>query len=155
MLTLNARVELTGPKGTRILPLDAFLQGVRKTDLGPSEILTAIHIPDAGNAVSSFQKLGSRTYLVISIAMVAVLLRIENGSIAEARVAVGACSPVAQRLHLLEADLIGLKCATGAVKPLHLNSLKPITDVRGSAEYRLDVVVSLIERALNTALETA
>ncbi len=155
LLTLDARVELAGPDGTRLLPLDRFLRGVRQTDLRLGEILTAIHIPDLGDAVSSFLKLGSRSYLVISIAMVAVVLRIENGCIADARVAVGACAPIAQRLHLLEADLIGMSEAKGVVQPLHLNGLTPLTDVRGSAEYRLDVVVTLIERAIHAALESA
>jgi CO/xanthine dehydrogenase FAD-binding subunit len=87
--------------------------------------------------------------------MVAVLLRVENGAIAEARVAVGACSPVATRLTGLEADLFGARDISGIVKSQHLSTLSPIDDVRGSSDYRLDVVVPLIERALQAALETA
>ncbi len=153
LLTLNAEVELVGPTGTRRLPLSEFLLGVRKTALQSGEILTAIHVPDMGAAVSGFGKLGSRKYLVISIAMVAVLLVLKDGKISEARVAVGACSPVAQRLRLLEEDLRGVSDATDVVQPQHLSDLTPIDDVRGSASYRLDVVVPMIERALRAAME--
>ncbi len=155
LLTLNAEVELVGPNGARCVALDKFLLGVRKTALHEGEILTALHIPDTAGAVSGFSKLGSRKYLVISIAMVAVYLTLENGAISDARVAVGACSPVAQRLAMLEADLRGLRDVRGCVKPMHLSDLSPIDDVRGSGEYRLDVVVPLIERALIVAMAQA
>ena len=155
LLTLNTEVELTGPNGQRHLLLEHFLKGPRQTELAVGEIMTALHVPDIKGAISQFSKLGSRKYLVISIAMVAVLLCVENDAITEARVAVGACSPVAVRLPTLEADLIGQRDVHGFVKPLHLNPLQPIDDLRGSAAYRLDVVVPLIERALIAALESA
>ena len=155
LLTLNAEVELVGPDGMRRLPMEQFLLGVRKTALQQGEILAAIYVPDTGAAVSGFGKLGSRKYLVISIAMVAVLLVVEDGAIAEARVAVGACSPVAQRLFQLEADLKGKRTVRGGVQPSHLSDLSPIDDVRGSAAYRLDVVVPMIERALTAAMGVA
>ena len=155
LLTLNAEVELVGPDGARRLPLEKFLLGVRKTALTPGEILASLHVPDTGRAVSGFSKLGSRKYLVISIAMVAVYLIVEDGAISDLRVAVGACSPVAQRLPMLEADLRGARDLRGCVMPMHLSDLSPIDDVRGSGEYRLDVVVPLIERALIAAMEQA
>jgi CO/xanthine dehydrogenase FAD-binding subunit len=155
LLTLDASVELVGPKGTRQVQLPDFLLGVRHTALSTCEILTAIHIPKVPAAVSAFSKLGSRKYLVISIAMVAVLLCVENGSIVEARVAVGACSPVARRMPELEAQLRGQSDVSGLVTPQHLASLSPIDDVRGSAEYRLDVVVPMIQRTLSQMMEAA
>ena len=155
LLTLDAEIEIIGLRGVRKMPLKNFLKGPRSTDLSSGEIVSAIHIPAVDGVVSRFSKLGSRKYLVISIAMVAVLLRVENGAIAEARVAVGACSPVATRLTGLEADLFGARDISGIVKSQHLSTLSPIDDVRGSSDYRLDVVVPLIERALQAALETA
>lgn len=155
LLTLNADVELVGQAGARRVPLDAFLLGVRKTALQPGEILTAVHVPDTGALQGGFSKLGSRKYLVISIAMVAVLVAVESGVIREARVAVGACSPVAQRLPALEAELKGKAAVQGVVRAEHLSVLSPIDDVRGSAAYRLDVVAPMIERALQAAMEGA
>ena len=68
----------------------------------------AIHIPrPRHDAESAFLKLGARRYLVISIAMAAATLEFAEGRVAAARIAVGACSPVAERLPALEAALIG------------------------------------------------
>lgn len=155
LLCLEAQVELTSRQGTRHLPLSTFLKGVRQTDLKPGELLTAIHLPDPGARRSSFLKLGARRYLVISIAMVSVTLLLDRGRIAQARVAVGACSPVALRLTKLEEALVGcgLQDLTPIlIKPAHLDDLSPIDDIRGSAAYRKDAVATLILRALKAAL---
>ncbi len=90
--------------------------------------------------------------MVISIAMVAALLWLdEDGRVKGARVAVGACSPVAMRLPALEAALIGQPAgglADFAVSDDHLAPLSPISDVRATAGYRLDVAKVLCRRAL-------
>ena len=156
LLTLNARVELvSAARGTRILPLHDFILGVRKTALALDEIVTAIHIPTPPDgAGSAFEKLGSRKYLVISIAMTAALIKCDvRGFISEARVAIGACSPVALRLTQLEADLIGAKPSEVEILPSHLSQLSPIDDVRGSGGYRLDIVQEQCRRAIQKAAE--
>ena len=154
LLTLDARVELaSAARGVRILPLQEFILGVRKTALAFDEILTAIHIPTPPDgAGSAFEKLGSRKYLVISIAMTAALIKCDgHGLISEARVAIGACSPVALRMTQLEADLIGSKPFEVEILPNHLSQLLPIDDVRGSGGYRLDIVQEQCRRAIQTA----
>ena len=156
LLTLNARVELvSAARGTRILPLHDFILGVRKTALALDEIVTAIHIPTPPDgAGSAFEKLGSRKYLVISIAMTAALIKCDvRGFISEARVAIGACSPVALRLTQLEADLIGAKPSEVEILPSHISQLSPIDDVRGSGGYRLDIVQEQCRRAIQKAAE--
>ena len=156
LLTLDARVEVaSAARGVRILPLQDFILGVRKTTLGLDEIVTAIHIPTPPDgAGSAFEKLGNRKYLVISIAMTAALIKCDvRGSISEARVAIGACSPVAQRLTQLEADLIGAKPSEVEILPSHLSHLSPIDDVRGSGGYRLDIVQEQCRRAIQKAAE--
>src|SRR6476646_8293565 len=106
LLALNAEVELADLAGTRRLPLSAFITGNRCTVLAPGELLVAIHVPKpAHDTRSAFLKLGARRYLVISIAMAAATLEIEHARVASARIAVGACSAVAQRLPALEAAL--------------------------------------------------
>ncbi|MFD1511314.1 FAD binding domain-containing protein [Lacimonas salitolerans] len=157
LLTLDAEVDVIGPDGIRHMPLAQFITGVRQTELGQDELLRSVHIPDPSGAGASFQKLGARKYLVISIAMVAALVRVDAGRVAEARVAVGACSPVAGRLPVLEQALIGAypDDLMRIVTPAHLEGLSPITDVRGSAEYRLDVVAELVARAVQQAAKGA
>jgi CO/xanthine dehydrogenase FAD-binding subunit len=152
LLALGAEVELLSRAGTRRLPLSGFILGPRQTALRPDEIVGAIRIPKPrGAAHSSFVKLGARKYLVISIVMAAGYLDVIDGRIAEARIAVGSCSPVAQRLPAIEAVLKG-ETATGdlvrLVKPEHLKPLKPIDDVRASAEYRDEAALAVVRRLL-------
>lgn len=153
LLSLNARVELKSVNGVRELPLPAFITGVRQTARKPDEIVTAVSIPDiAASAVSAFQKLGSRKYLVISIAMVAVVLCIDDTqTVRDARIAIGACSPVAQRLPSLETAVTGVKVEALSDPALyaahHFVSLSPIDDVRGSAGFRIESAAHLCRSA--------
>jgi CO/xanthine dehydrogenase FAD-binding subunit len=157
LLTLDASVELASARGTRRLPLSAFLLGPRQTALASDELMTAILIPEPDPAArSAFLKLGARVYLVISIAMVAVTLTPDAaGRVRAARVAVGACSAVAQRLEALEAALIGAPMAPEALASLateaHLAPLSPIDDVRADAAYRREAALELVRRALAQA----
>ncbi|NCW15671.1 MAG: xanthine dehydrogenase family protein subunit M, partial [Rhodobacteraceae bacterium] len=125
--------------------------GVRKTDRRPDEILTSIFVPQPPEGMRSiFSKLGSRTYLVISICMTALNVVLDKeGQVRDLRVAVGACSPVAQRLSLLEAEAIGQNLREIKVRDDHISPLKPIDDVRASAEYRLEAAKEQIQRALH------
>src|SRR5882672_10030084 len=152
LLTLDAEVEIAGPAGRRLLPLRQFITGTRRTALAPGELAVAIHGPRPGHeARSAFLKLGTRRYLVISIAMAAATLEIADGRVASARIAVGACSPVAERLHGLEAALAGAPLdarLADRVEVAHLAPLSPIDDVRGSAAYRSDAVVTVLRRLL-------
>lgn len=159
LLALDARVELASRSGNRTLPLSDFIQGNRKTARDSGELLTFIHVPAAGlQGNSAFFKLGSRRYLVISIAMIAARLAADgNGIITGAAVAVGACSAVAQRLPALESALIGqnLQAAAGIAAPQHLAALSPIDDVRAPAGYRMDAALEGVRRALAMAGEGA
>jgi len=152
LLALDAEVELASPAGVRRLPLAAFIIGNRRTALRAGELMVAIHVRKRTRAtLSGFLKLGARRYLVISIAMAAATLEIERGRIAAAQVAVGACSAVAHRLPLLEAALAGApfdQRLGNRIDSAQLAPLTPIDDVRGSAEYRLDAVVTLVRRLL-------
>ena len=102
---------------------------------------------------SVFLKLGARRYLVISIAMVAVAITKDPvGRVADARVGVGACSAVAQRLTELERALLGLPVRAGLgsiASAEHLAQLSPIDDVRATASYRRDAALRLVRRALD------
>jgi CO/xanthine dehydrogenase FAD-binding subunit len=155
LLTLDARLTLASIAGTRTVPLAEFITGNRRTMRRPEEILSAITIPRRlENGKSVFLKLGSRRYLVISIAMVAVLLLPdERGRVAEARVAVGSCSVKAQRLLALEHELAGQPFRPGLGRmavPRHLESLSPIDDVRATAVYRREAALLLVRRALES-----
>lgn len=154
LLALDAEVELASQSGTRRLPLADFIVGNRKTLRQPGEILSQIFVPrTVENAASAFLKLGARRYLVISIAMVAVVIQKDsNGRVVDARVAVGACSAVARRLTELEHALLGAPVAPGLgslATADHLKDLSPIGDVRATSAYRRDAALRLIQRALD------
>ena len=159
LLALDAEVELVSTSGSRRVPLSKFIVGNRKTLRRPDEILATVLVPRAiEDARSVFLKLGARRYLVISIAMVAVLVKTsDSGRIADARVAVGSCSVSAQRLPALESELVGAPAQNGVgtlVRREHLSSLAPIDDVRATANYRMDAVLTLISRALENCVRT-
>jgi len=153
LLTLNADVELTSIEKSRSVPLGDFITGNRETVRGTNELVTAIIVPKpAGDCTSTFLKLGARRYLVISIAMVAAVLEADGDNrIASARIAVGACSAVGQRLPELEAALAGREIEPGLAEvptERHLSPLSPIDDVRATGNYRNDAALTLVRRAL-------
>lgn len=159
LLALDALVRLASHSGTRDVPVAEFVTGNRRTVRRSDELVTGVFVPSplpGTRVTSTFEKLGARAYLVISIAMVAAVVETgPDGRIARARVAVGACSEVAQRLTGLETELAGRPAtpATAAiVGPGHLEALSPIDDVRGTAAYRRDAAVVLVRRALERAL---
>jgi CO/xanthine dehydrogenase FAD-binding subunit len=84
--------------------------------------------------------------------MAAATVEVADGHVASARIAVGACSPVAERLPRLEAALEGAPIDSRLaerVEAAHLAPLSPIDDVRGSAAYRSDAVVTVLRRLLD------
>ena len=155
LLALDAQVELAAPSGMRRMPLSDFITGPRATKLVPGEILTALFIPEA-TGQGAFLKLGARRYLVISIAMVSAVVEMEGDTVKSARLAVGACSPVARRLPTLEATLAGKTIAQAEQAALDYGypELSPIDDVRAGAGYRREAVATLVARALSQAALT-
>jgi CO/xanthine dehydrogenase FAD-binding subunit len=153
LLALNARVEVQ----SQAIPaaqfsLSEFIIGPRKTRLTHDALVTALIIPKPIHmARNVFLKTGARKYLLISTAMVAAMVEHEGQNIIQARIAVGACSAVAQRLPALEARLLTVpldaQLATH-VRASDVDGLTPIDDVRADAAYRRDVAVNLVRRAL-------
>lgn len=157
LLVLDALVEIASADGLRRQVLSDFIQGNRKTALAKNEMVTALLIPrQSASGVSSFLKLGARKYLVISIAMAAVRLVLDDKMlITGAAASVGACSVVAERLPALETSLAGRKITddiAGLVTRVELGQLTPISDVRATEEFRLDAAQELVRRALNMAV---
>lgn len=160
LLALNAEVVLTGPEGERQLPLDQFVLGPRRTALQPGEILTAVWLPSpAPRTGSAFLKAGRRKAMEISLVCVAAAVTLAaDGTCAEVRIGLGAVAPKGIRAAAAEAVLRG--------KPLTEENLRaagraaaaecsPISDVRGSAEYRRMLVEGMVPRAVRKAAERA
>jgi CO/xanthine dehydrogenase FAD-binding subunit len=157
LMALDARVELRSAAGRRELPVGDFVVGNRRTARRADELVTAVLVPAPGEgARSTFLKLGSRAYLVISIAMVAVVVDVDaGGDITTARIVVGACSEVPQRIGAAEARLVGRPADPGlaaTIAPDDLAALTPIDDVRGTAAYRRSAAFTLVRRAVAEVL---
>ena len=156
LLILDAAVELASRRGRRRLALDVFIDGPRSTLLAPDEVMTAIVMPLPSSTMrSSFFKLGARRYLVISIVMVAVALDVVEGMVRDARIAVGACSAVAQRMRQAERRLIGAPASPDlgrAIDAEDLAQLSPIDDIRASGDYRRDAALTLVRRAVDACV---
>ena len=153
LLALGASVVLHSERGERELPIEQFVLGSRRTARAADELVVAVRIPARSpRARSAFAKLGGRRYLTISISTVAVVVDVDaNGAVADAGVAVGSCSAVAQRLPALEARLAGAAANGDLAAVLDLADLAPLTpidDLRGSAAYRRDATATLVRRAL-------
>lgn len=161
LLALDASVLLAGPAGRRELPLGEFLLGNRRTALEAGEILAAIRVPlRRGRHGSAFRKLGARRYLVISIVMACVVVEDDGaGRATGVRVSVGACADRPLRLPALEARIEGRPIAAlgnVAMTEDDLAPLRPLDDVRGSADYRMAGARALVQEALAAlALELA
>jgi len=157
LLALDAEVELVSAVGTRRVSLADFIVGNRKTVRRPDEILANVIVPrTVDDAASAFLKLGARRYLVISIVMVAAVVKTDNaGRVTDARIAVGSCSAVARRLTLLERALVGVPACNGlgaTTLAEHLAQLSPINDVRATATYRNDAALTLVGRVLEACV---
>jgi CO/xanthine dehydrogenase FAD-binding subunit len=155
LLALDAQIELVAAGGRpRRLGVSEFVLGSRRTARQPDELLSAIWVPTRRARVrSQFRKIGSRRFLVISIVSVAATLEVtDDGRIGRAAVAIGACSPVAQRAPGLEARLCGrpANAALGAlVEPGDVAQLQPIDDIRASAVYRKQAALALMRSMLD------
>jgi len=138
LLTLDAQVALSSVSGTRRLPLSEFLQGPRKTARSANELVTGVFIPkQALIGDSNFKKLGARKYLVISIAMCAARIVIDDGIVTGAALAIGSCGPVATRLPDVESKLVGHPLDAAQITDGDVAAyLSPIDDPRADADYR-------------------
>jgi CO/xanthine dehydrogenase FAD-binding subunit len=150
LLALDADVECVGGTTFRV-PLDKFITAYRRTALAEGELVTGVRIPKKSGR-GYFLKLGARRYLVISIAMVAGVFDVaEDSRVVSARVAVGACAPVAQRLPRLEARMVGQAIGGIQPEPEDLACLAPIDDVRASGAYRKAAALQLVADLIDDA----
>ena len=149
LLSLDAKLELSSINNKRIIPINEFILGSRKTKLEQGEILTSIIIPkEKEKGSSAFRKIGARKYLVISISMVACRILISDNVIEDIAISIGSCSEVAKRIFSIERQLINKNIKEDIFNQVdfsQLNEISPITDIRSTQVYRLKASQSLIK----------
>jgi xanthine dehydrogenase iron-sulfur cluster and FAD-binding subunit A len=163
LIALNASVRLASLRGERLVRLQDFYTGVRRTVLEPDEMLVEINFPLLKNGqAGTFLKLGLRRAQAISVVNAAVVLQMKDELIESAVITLGAVAPTIIHAATAESHLAGQRLSAESIAragELAAQDARPIDDIRGSAAYRRAMVRTLVMRALrqikdNSWLET-
>jgi CO/xanthine dehydrogenase FAD-binding subunit len=159
LVAMDAVVVIAGPDGQRLMPITDFFQGVRQTALQPGELVVELVVPAAGpNSGGTYLRHTPRRELDIAVVGVGTQLTVQDGRCTKARIALGAVAPVIVRASEAEASLEGQEVTPelfDRAATLAVNAARPISDQRGSAEFRRHLVRVLTRRTLQTAFERA
>ncbi len=156
----GGRVALVAPDGSeREVAARQFVLAPRVTVLQPGEIVTAIRLPEQpARSGASFQRFSLRRGSALAVASVVAWVRLEKDVVAEARIYMGAVGPVPLQAAQAEASLVGQaagEATFAAAGALAAAEAQPISDLRGSAQFRREIVVVLTARALAAAARRA
>jgi CO/xanthine dehydrogenase FAD-binding subunit len=159
LLALDAELELRSPRGARTVAYRDFCTGYRKTLLAADELIASVTIPaQHAGARQLWRKVGTRRAQSISKVMAAAVLRVEDGRFVEARIGLGAVADRPIRATAVEQVLLGAapgEPTAAAAAAALAGAVKPITDVRSSSAYRLQVVQNVIKRFVLVAAVVA
>jgi len=159
MLVYEAEVHLVSQNGERRLSLESFFVGPGENALDKKEILKGILLPSPPpHSVGAYLKLGRRKSVDLSIVNVAVLLTLDpkTGICERARIALGAVAPTPLRAKETEKILEGNLLDDGIIRKAGdcaKQECSPITDIRGSADYRREMVGVLVEKAIKQSMK--
>ncbi len=158
LLVLEADVCLSGPRGVRRIPLEAFFKGPGQTELREDEVLKEVILPKPPEGgLFTYLKLGRRKSMDLALVSVAVLLTVDKRreTFGQVRIALGSVAPTPIRAKGAEKRLEGSLLWGEAVQEaaeMAAKECQPITDLRASAEYRREMVKVLVERAIKQSL---
>jgi xanthine dehydrogenase small subunit len=149
-LALDAELELASPRGTRRVRYADYCTGYRKTLLAADELIAAVWVPvPAPGTRLCWRKVGTRRAQSISKVMAAAAFRLDGDTIVEARIGLGAVADRPIRAPAAEAVLVGKRLGpdTAAAAAAAIGAaIRPISDVRSTSDYRLEVARNLIAR---------
>lgn len=155
LIALDTTVKIVGSKGERTLPLENVFKGPNQTALEHDELITEIVIPDGSFTGSTYMKFGLRASGALAVVGVAASVQMEGGVIKDARIVLGAVSPVPLRAKEAENLLKGKQASKELFEEAGViasGECRPISDIRASAEYRRDMVRVFTRRALLKAV---
>jgi xanthine dehydrogenase FAD-binding subunit len=152
----DAVVELASAKGKRSMPLRDFILGPGKTALADGELVTGFECDGLAGFGGSFEKVGHRRSLVISIVCLAVLVKLDRdgSTIEDARLAIAGIRPVPRRLREIE-DLLRGQPLSGALLEQAADMPLDLVQSRTRQDYRRDVVRGFLVRGLIAAAKRA
>jgi carbon-monoxide dehydrogenase medium subunit len=159
LLAFEAQAVIVGPSGRRSIPLTDFFKGPGLTVLQPGELLAELRLPvPPANSGSAYVRHTPRKQMDIAVVGVGVALTLSGDTIQRARVALGAVAPTPVRAPSAEAALEGQPASAetfASAAQAATQDCSPISDVRGSAEFRRHLVRVLTERMLTLAASRA
>ncbi len=144
LMALGASVTLLSRRGERMIPLNEFYTGVRKTVMQADELLVDISFPALKNSQrGTFVKIALRRAQAISVVNAALILDLVRGSVRTASITLGAVAPTIIHAPEAESYLIGKKLTDKVIAEaarLVMEASRPIDDIRASAAYRREMV---------------
>jgi carbon-monoxide dehydrogenase medium subunit len=159
LLALDAEAVIAGPQGTRRVPFASFFLGVRRTVVTPGELLVEIVVPTPGpHSGGNYRRHTPRRELDIAVVGVASQLTLSRGVCTKARIALAAVAPTPVRAAAAERLLEGQPVTPDLIERAAraaVEAARPISDQRGSADFRRHLVQVLTRRTLTTALARA
>ena len=159
LLALDAEAVIVGPGGTRRVPIASFFTGVRKTVLAPNELLLELAVPSPGaRSGGQYLRHTPRRELDIAVVGVASQITLADGKCQKVRIALASVAPTPVRATAAEQALVGQAVTPALIQraaELAVEAARPISDQRGSADFRRHLVQVLTRRTLTTALARA
>src|SRR4029450_12736955 len=158
MLATRAEITVQSSNGSRTIPIDEFFQGPFTTVLEPTEILTEVRVPDSRTRAGGSYLKPERKVGDFATVGVAVHVAFSNGSVNQAGIALTGVGPMNLRAEAAEQALAGQALegqAIGEAARLAAEAAQARTDVRGTEEYKRNVVRVFTERGLRKAAEVA
>ena len=169
LIALGASVHIAGPDGARSLPLDEFFTDYYENALQPSEVLTTIEVPDqaasfggngaaAARYLQAFSKFLPRSvddYATVAVA-VSLAMSADGSRCEDARIGLGSAGPTPLRARGAEAALRGRELTDAALREAGeaaAAECDPLADVRGSSEYKREMVKVWLARTVRRAVE--
>ena len=157
LIAQNATIVVKAHDEWKRIPAEKFFVGVKKTCLAYDEIATEIIVPPLGeDERAAYIKFATRKAMDLAIVGVAAWLKMDGETVADARIALGAVATTPILAPDAGAYLIGKKLTDEVLENcgvIAMNSCRPISDVRASAEYRRDMVRVFTKRAIRKAIE--
>lgn len=159
LIAAGAVVTVTGPKESRVIPVEQVPAGPGTTKLAKGEVISSITLPPRGtNGGDCYLRFIPRTEMDIAVVGCAVSLRLDGDKVVEARVALGAVAPTVLMSEACARAIIGTTlddAALAALAKAAEGEAKPISDKRGTKEFRIEVAGVLARRAAKIAYDRA
>lgn len=159
LFAAGATVTVVGPNGSRVIGVEEVPAGPGKTTLEKGEVISQINLPARGESGGdAYLRFTPRTEMDIAVVGCAVNIRVEGDVVSEARIALGAVSPTVILVPEAAEAIIGSSLDDASIDAMIAavrKASKPISDKRGSAEFRIEIAGVLAKRAAKIAYARA